>query len=410
MENLQFQFHDPTNIIDFYFIALQYAKDTSIFYSKFLTTLPFKIYSIANVNDIIIIILNSDGELEKVKTTLEKQFGEINSTSVSGNAFSLVMCVDDIMFAKKNNVFKTYDLTLAEETDRQKYSNVDIERYHKRQNSTNEQKSIDYEKLQQEHDATKIKDLAKWKERETKIKEQTYKTYIPRQNFINIFNKTDESHVIFMLNYVLNQILHSCQDAVTLGRCDLLKWRVELIECVWSYADELQYDSLVNRFYNFKSPSNINIINHLRKIYEKNKNICLCRWGMIRQYYEANKNVPADYPIILGNFVTNEFITFMETGFFSREKFVYEVFEKKPIPKRPVFHWIFPDQFNTFSDINGVSNIITSFLRKKKNIKRLVERYECSLLLYMAKIDIHSTIINIPKDILYHIVYFMMAI
>jgi hypothetical protein len=408
MDNIQFQFHDPTDIIDFYFIALQYAKDTSTFYSKFLISLQFKVYSIANIDDIVVIIVNSENELEQVKKMLQIYFGEMANNIVSGNAFSLITCVDDIMTAKKNNVFVIYDITVAEEEERQKKKEefINIKRHHEIKNIL--LSAINQNKLQQDDDNNeKSNNLLKWKEKESEIKERTYKTYIPRQIFINIFNKTDESHVVFMFNYVLGQILRACPNAIVCGNCDLLRWRVELIDCIWEYADELQNDGLINRFYNFKSQSNINIINHFRNIHNKNKNICLYRWEAIKKYYETNI-LPRDYTTLLGKFISNEFIEFINTGRFSREKFIYEEFKKKTVHTQSIFPIIYPDRFNTFCNTNGVSNIISSFLRKKKNIKTIVDSYNCFFLLYMTKLDTNSTINYVPKDILHHIVHFMM--
>lgn len=384
MDSVSHIFNDPANIYDFYFVTMRYAKDALSFYAKFLAKLEFKIYSIAYVSDIIIVIVNSEWELTAVLEILRQNFSGINMCTISGNGYSLEICVDE---AKSCNKLRVYDRT----------------------NKENAEKDVTYHEKVEVKIASPVKPVilvddresVRWSNKKNAIAGRTYKTFAPIQRFVSMFHKFNEQVISYMIEIVLSAILRKHREEIYSCRCDLLTWKIALIDYIWERVNELQTDDLINRFYVFRSQENAILAQRLSYLSKMNMFFQRKRWGDTFWHHSTLTNF--EYCSALNYFVSCEYADFINTGQIDFKNFEYSENEGKRTYKAYVETSV--QQLRSSIANNGVSAIIAEYMRNKDNMNAIARDHHKILLLYAGMLDCQSSFGNIPRDVSKYILH-----
>lgn len=390
MNSTSYLFNDPANIYDFYFVTMRYAKDALSLYAKFFTKLDFKIYSIAYVDDIIVVIVNSEYELQVILKILNRNFNHINVCTISGNGYSLEICIDE---AKSCSKLYVYDRTNEELAEGRTI-------YHE---------SV---KVPETKIASPIKQVipvddresVRWSKKKNAIINSTYETFAPIQRFISMFHGSNEQVISYMIEFVLSEILRKHSREIYTCYCDLLTWKIALIDYIWERVIELQTDDLINRFYVFRSSENATLAQRLSCLSKTYMFFQRKRWGDTFLYHSALTN--PEYRSALNYFVSCEYIDFIDTGRVDFKVFEYSENKGKKIDR--IFIDVSVQNLRPSTLSNNVHSVIAKYIRDEDNMNAIARTHYKILLLHAGMLDYRSSFGNIPRDVSKYIMHLVL--
>jgi hypothetical protein len=400
--NYPFLFHDPTEVIDFHFVVMQTKENLVNFFGKFLNN-SFQIYSMVQLDDdIIVIIINSENELKKIIKKLKYEFDSFKKHSLFGHAYSYELCIEEIIATKITGKFKLYDKTIreiSEEKQRQKQFELSkIQKLPKiiKEDATDEELQKQYENVRATH-------LKKWKKKELDINQKILDQYGPLQQFINLLNPNNVTQIYFFGDMILR---HMLKEKILYSSYDIVTLRTNIMYVFLSIVDELQNDFIVNKFVNFKTQHNKDIIESINRIYKKNHQELLSKWNMIQNYYEDSEydEVKQVLSKLLGIHIHHEMSNFMKGidipfHHFEIDELLLLLDDKAEFPIVP--HRVYINRLKY-----ELHDIMSRYFRYNHTyILKLFDKLKICFLLFTSRNDANALLYGLPIEILNLIVY-----
>jgi hypothetical protein len=391
-----FLFHNPVEIIDFHFVVMQTKQNLVNFFSKFLNNL-FKIYSMVQLDDnIIVIIVNDENELKNIIKKMEYYFDSFKKYSLFGHAYCYELCIDEIIAAKIKGKFILYDKTIQEiENDKNKRIAL-----LKMNHPINFQIMENEEELKVQEEFARNENIKKWKKIEFDISKKILDQYGSFQKFINLLNPNNPTQIYFICDIVLR---HMLKEKIIGFTFDIVSLRMNIIKIFRSIIKELQIDPIMNKFVNFKIKHNMDMIDSLNILFEINKLDHTSKWNMIRDSYSENKEIVSK---LLGIHIYYEMLYFMqgnENMYHHFDICQLELLLDCEQARRPIVpNYIYFDNLN----INVPNKMFKYLYENDIYISKLLIDFDICFLLFISRRDINTLWNTLPIELLNLIVYY----